>query len=47
MLSVHRGRAVTAEESDVVRGNSKWNGSVAGLGGLTGPVGIILCIFLL
>ena len=35
---------VTAEERDVVRGN-KWKGSVAGLGGLSGPVGILPFIF--
>ena len=28
----------------MVRGNSKWKGRVAGLGGLSGPVGIFLCI---
>ena len=40
VLSSHRGRAVTAKERDVVRGN-KWKGSVAGLGGLSGPVDIL------
>ena len=25
----------------MVRGNNKWKGSVAGLGGLSGPVGIL------
>ena len=34
LLSSHRGRAVTAKERDVVRGNSKWKGSVAGQGGV-------------
>ena len=34
----HRGQAVTVKERDVVRGNNKWKGSVAGLGGVSGPV---------
>ena len=33
--------AVTAQKWDVVRGNNKWTGSVAGLGGLSGPVGVL------
>ena len=37
----HRGRAVTVKERDVVGGNSEREGSVAGLGGLSGPVGIL------
>ena len=32
---------MTAKERDVVRGNNKWKGSVAGLGGLSGPVDIL------
>ena len=31
----------TGKERDVVRGNSKWKGSVAGLGGLSGAVGVL------
>ena len=31
---------MTAKERDVVRGNNKWKGGVAGLSGLTGPVGV-------
>ena len=32
---------MTAKERDVVRGNNKWKGSMAGLGGLSGPVDIL------
>ena len=32
---------MTAKERDVVRGNNERKGSVAGLGGLSGPVGIL------
>ena len=39
VLSSHRGRAVTAKE-DAVRGRNKSEGSMAGLGGLSRPVGI-------
>ena len=35
------GRIVTAEERDVMRGDNKWKGSVACLGGLSGPVGVL------
>ena len=31
---------MTAKERDVVRGNNKWKGSVAVLGGLSGLVGV-------
>ena len=34
VLSSHCGRAVTAQERDVARGNNKWKGSMAGLGGV-------------
>ena len=37
----------TGKERDVVRGNSKWKGSVAGLGGLSGAVGVLSFQFLL
>ena len=30
---------------DVVRGNNQWKGSVAGLGGLSRPVDVLLFIF--
>ena len=36
---------MTAEEKDVVRGSNKWKGSVAGLGGLSRPVGVFLFNF--
>ena len=36
---------MTAKERDVVRGNNKWKGSVAGLGGLSGPVDTFLSNF--
>ena len=48
VLSSHRGRAVTAKERDVVRGNNSWKGSVEGLGGLSGLVGILFfnsCVY--
>ena len=34
---------MTAKERDVVRGNNKWKGSVAGLGGLSGPAIFCSC----
>ena len=40
-MSAPRGRVVTAKERDVVKGNNKWKGSVAGLGGLSLPVGVL------
>ena len=40
-----RGRAVTAKERVVVRGKNWWKGGVAGLGELSGLVGIFLFIF--
>ena len=51
-----RPAAVTAKERVVVGGNNQWKGSVAGLGGLSGPVGFpsfllfvvvctLLCLF--
>ena len=41
VLSSHRGRAVTAQDRNVVRGNNKSKGSVAGLGGLRRPLHIL------